>query len=272
VTDEPSDHIPADWARPTPARVEKAAAFAMLALASDSPWPVQDRLRSYYRRDGNYAGASFAEMQPNPVRDVVAADLHAVTLLAVMVKPRATRRLLDDCGHRSEVLTALAEVDELGVTSLPDAGHDVLVAMDRLFRAVRSACQDPDAGASNPWVTASKLCARKRPGLFPVRDTTVCTALGLIGAGMPQGDWQLDWQVYQQLLEHPGVWRGLDAAIGYVSSLPRPEFAGDAHPLRIFDAALWTYESQRLRQLRQQANAARKVRRPAPVRTGQQES
>jgi hypothetical protein len=237
--------VPDGWRQPTPQQVERAAAFAITALADDGDWPVRDRLADFYRLDGNYAGATFAAMQPNDPRDITAADLHAATLLQVAVEPRATRRLLDDGGHRRDVLDALAALDDTGVTSLTDAGPVVLDAMDQVFRAVRAACQNPHVANPNPWVTVSKLCARKKPGLFPVRDNVVCTALGLIGKGQPVGDWQLDWQVYAQLLEHRDVWPRLDAAIRYIASLPSGEYAGDVHELRILDAALWTYENSR---------------------------
>jgi len=46
-------------------------------------------------------------MQPNPPTDITAADLHAITLLAVSVEPRATRKSLDDGDEHTQVLSAL---------------------------------------------------------------------------------------------------------------------------------------------------------------------
>ena len=70
------------------------------------------------------------------------------------------------------------------------ADADQLLAMADMYQALKSALSPPDVKNPNPWVTASKLCARKRPDLFPVRDNVVCTYLGLID---PKGNYQVDW-------------------------------------------------------------------------------
>ena len=68
-----------------------------------------------------------------------------------------------------------------------------LLAMAELHHALKRALSPPEVTKPNPWVTDSKLCARKRPDLFPVRDSVVCAYLGLID---PKGNYEVDWQVF----------------------------------------------------------------------------
>lgn len=90
----------------------------------------------------------------------------------------------------------------------------------------------------NVWVTASKLCARKRPGLFPVRDKKVCDYLGL----SPLANYQVDWQVFRSLVADPDIVTTVhilaDAAMAYA---PKRNLRMDSWPLRLLDAAIWTY-------------------------------
>lgn len=64
------------------------------------------------------------------------------------------------------------------------------VAMWQLYGEIRTLLP-AQPGSSNRWVFAAKLCARKRPYLFPVRDRSVCELLAgrpLRGIGMGQFD------------------------------------------------------------------------------------
>ena len=45
--------------------------------------------------------------------------------------------------------------------------------MEQLYEAIKQALSANTLKNPNAWVTASKLCARKRPDLFPVRDKEV---------------------------------------------------------------------------------------------------
>ena len=62
---------------------------------------------------------------------------------------------------------------------LANAGIRALTAMQQHYEAVKQALSADTVKNPNAWVTASKLCARKRPDLFPVRDKEVCDYLGL---------------------------------------------------------------------------------------------
>lgn len=70
---------------------------------------------------------------------------------------------------------------------------------------------------SNRWVTAAKICARKRPRLFPVRDNMVCSLLAdgralNAGNGWP-GNFSVDIQVYAYLLTDDEDMRVLDSVL-----------------------------------------------------------
>ena len=225
---------------PGDALLENAVQVSLLALSEDGKYPASARLAAYYRPDGNYAGASFAEMDPGDADDVGTSDLHALTMLNVRVGPRATRRLLPGGEHlgpyRDDVRACLSRVAM--TDRLEDAGPDLLARMSELFLAVLAALKDPARSRSVPWVTASKLCSRKRPGTFPVRDRVVCQQLGLLGSGLPRGDHRLDYRVFQHLLRNSEVIRAVDDLGDRVrASGQRP----DQHRLKVLDAALWTH-------------------------------
>jgi Family of unknown function (DUF6308) len=221
--------------------LENAVQVSLRALSEDDRYPASGRLAAYYCPDGNYAGVSFAEMGPADADDIGASDLHALTMLSVTVGPRSTRRLLpggEQLGpYRDHVRACLSRIAM--ADKLEDAGPELLKRMSELFLAVLDALKDPTAkGESNPWVTASKLCSRKRPGTFPVRDNVVCKWLGLIGKGLPQGDHRVDYAVFQYLLTNREVIRAVDDLGDRVRASGRRP---DQHRLKILDAALWTH-------------------------------
>jgi len=67
-----------------------------------------------------------------------------------------------------------------------------VAAMGALYEAVKAALAPAHAQRSDRWVTASKLCARKRPHLFPVRNTKVSKLLDT----RQFESYSIDWQVY----------------------------------------------------------------------------
>jgi len=170
------ERVPDGWT-PVPDGVfEFAKDRALEKLSPEGDDPVGPRLARYYDRSGNYAGASFVETAPNPVNDIVASDLHAVSLLSVTIGPGATRRFLEPGTVRDHLLASLGSVPD---KDLADADAEDLAAVARLYEAVKASLRDPTSRTSDRWVTASKFCARKRPRLFPVRDSVVCNILGL---------------------------------------------------------------------------------------------
>lgn len=230
--------VPVDWPVATPALVEHARAATLTALGQGGSRPAAQRLADYYDPLGNYAGATFAELEPRLPIEITATDLHATTLLSVEIGPGASRRLLHSTASRGEVLAALADVPE---KDLLVAGPDDLVRMETLYVAVKAALSSPTTANPNAWVTASKLCARKRPGLFPVRDNVVCRYLGLI-PDRGRGDYRIDWQVYRSLIGDREIISAIDALVDDLraGSADR-ELRLDSARLRVLDAALWTF-------------------------------
>jgi hypothetical protein len=76
--------LPEGWPRIDDAAMAHARAQGHAAL-QDTARTVR-HLAAYYRREGNYAGATFTELRPNDPHAFVASDLLAVTMLSVEVR------------------------------------------------------------------------------------------------------------------------------------------------------------------------------------------
>lgn len=134
--------------------------------------PASERLAAYYDPQGNYAGSTYLGVAPNDPHVFTAADLFAVTLLRVDVDARSSRRLtaLGPIHTRLAVLLGELPVD----VHLAEADVNTLRAMATLHNEVKRTLSPPERKTtSDRWVTAAKLCARKRPHLFPVRDRVI---------------------------------------------------------------------------------------------------
>ncbi|WP_298461227.1 DUF6308 family protein [uncultured Cellulomonas sp.] len=230
--------VPDNWPAADPALIAEATKKSLEALSNDTPRPAVDRLARYYDRTRNFVGASFVELQPNDPNDITAVDLHAVTLMAVKIEPGASRRLLEGATHRPAILEALAGVEH---KDLLVAGPDDFLAMEKLYLAVKAALSKPSTKDPNAWVTASKLCARKRHELFPVRDNVVCYHLGLIPSGT-RGNYQIDYQVYRALVGDRQIITAIDNLTDQLrAGVPGRDVHPDTGRLRLLDAALWTW-------------------------------
>lgn len=217
------------WSVPTRAEIHDAKELALTAFKNA-------RLDRYYDVTMEYAGATFATLGENPPDDIVASDLHAVTMLSVSVGPRATRRLLEPGPYREAVRDALADTLLGAGTVLAEATPPTFEAMWELHGAVKAALSDPDSGSSNPWVTASKLTARKRPDLIPVRDNVVGKALG----ARARRSASVYWCLFHALLNDGAVVQATLNARDALSDV-KPEVVVDASDVRLLDAALWMY-------------------------------
>ncbi|WP_157988003.1 DUF6308 family protein [Jiangella endophytica] len=208
--------------RPSSAQLDRARSAALGALEDSA---AVENLRLFYDRDSNYAGRSFLAVGPVEYDSITAADLYATSLLGISVGPRAGRQLLQGGTHRNDALKALRMVP--AETDLADADDTVLDAAENLHLHLKNAL------GGNKWVAASKLCARKRPRLFPVRDSLVTRAL--LGVGQ---DRRVDWLVYQHLITDADVRRQLEK-VTQESAIRE----SDLHdpPLRILDVVLWMH-------------------------------
>jgi len=226
---------PDQWAQVPGDALERAITKTLEALEVGGTDPVGTRLAKYYDRAGNFAGATFVELPHSNPADITAADLHAVSLLSVNVGPGATRRILEPGQARSALLDKLSAIREV---ELRDAGADDFLAMAELYEEVKARLAEPTAAASDRWVTASKLCARKRPYLFPVRDSVVRDYLELTR----YRNYQIDWQVFRAMLRETVILRASDRAVAAAHEAAGDRsLAVDRGRLRVLDAALWTY-------------------------------
>lgn len=81
-------------------------------------------------------------------------------------------------------------------------------------------------------VTTSKLLAAKRPGLFPIKDRVVVSAL--TGQSLDRvNNW---WDLWAERYSHPGASALSDAAAAIGSTIDRG-FAVSA--LRVLDVVIW---------------------------------
>ncbi|GAB3785453.1 DUF6308 family protein [Nocardioides ungokensis] len=238
--------LPDGWA---PLRDEVLATATDQTLAAVTGTKAVESLVRYYDRNGSYAGTLFLDAQPNDPNAVEASDLYAVTTLSIKLDARQGRLLLDEGDVREQVKRHLRNLDPcLPITDLTHGeggSAETLARMYELHGQFRSLL----AGASNRWVTAAKLCARKRPRLFPVRDNLVCEYLGAgrslkSGDGWP-GDFSIDIQVYGHLMTNPKI----VAALSWL----REELTAtyglrvDVEDLRLLDSALWMAARRHLR-------------------------
>jgi len=83
------------------------------------------------------------------------------------------------------------------------------------------------------------LTARKRPDLFPVRDSVVCGYLGL-DKGRKQ-NYEVDWQVFRRLLQDDGVRSQLDAVVDEAARRPGVDVGFVNGRLRHLDVVLWMH-------------------------------
>lgn len=216
-----------DWPVPSKTVLEQARDIALTACSwaatpNDRPAPVS----RYYSEDG-YAGTLFGSIEPNHPNDIGASDLLATTMLSVKVTTNATRRLLLPGEARDRVLTALTAVP--ASATITEASAENWLAAEDLYRTTRSTL------GRRPWVTASKLVARKRPALLPVRDNVV---VNLLRPG--QGaDYQQDWYVIRHLMLDDQVVSAL-GQLRTIADTVGPDRSED-HGLRLLDVALWMY-------------------------------
>lgn len=223
-------------------QVAKTQALSALALESSL-----SALKSYYDRTGSYAGTLFMDAQPNDPLAIEASDLYAVTTLSMNLDARHGRLLLDGgaaTGTTRQRLSAVAS--NLSLTRLGDGAQTSAETLSEMY-ALHSWFRDLLGNNSNRWVTAAKLCARKRPRLFPVRDNLVCSFLAngralKTGNGWP-GNFSVDIQVYAYLLTDDDVIGCLRKA---QDEAARQGVQMDDEDLRVLDSVLWM-KAQRLR-------------------------
>ncbi|GAA2158531.1 hypothetical protein FHX52_2395 [Humibacillus xanthopallidus] len=220
----------AGWVQPAPAMLAHAKERALGALELGE---ATRKMRRFYATTSDYAGASFATIGHNAPDRIGVDDLFATTLLSVDIPAKAARRLTGPGPDADAIRAALAALPD-GPLELVD--REGLEAMEVLYLHVKKNLAKATAKNSNPWVVASKLCARKRPDLFPVRDKVVCRLLDVQQAG----SYRVDWLVFQHLIADPDLRQAVDEVRAGLEADASAEIVLDTEPLRLLDAALWT--------------------------------
>ena len=224
--------LPDGWNCPTAETVKVALQQTRLALSTDGD-QLTKRLREYYRTGGNFAGATFLELMPLEHDQMTASDLLAVTLLNVDISAYSVRRFLTNEADRTEMTALLGAVPTDVDLTTADAG--VFTAMEELYIRVKDTLSLASTKDRNARVTAGKVCARKRPNLFPIRDRVVRSFLRL----GDEWSWQSDWVVYRHLIGDGEIIAALEDAAGAVRS--EVDVKVDQFRLRYLDVALWTF-------------------------------
>lgn len=189
---------------------------------------VRDLTR-YYTVDSDYAGSTFANLQPIDPHRITPTDLLATTMLSVDIPPIAVRRLTGSGETATRATELLQQLDpHLDITD----GKKHVETMSEFYELVKSSLRKAGNATSNAWVTASKICARKRPHLFPVRDNKVMSVLGL------KGNYPDDWPVFSALISDEHLMSRVDAAVAAASEAGAD--VGDASMrLKHLDTLLW---------------------------------
>lgn len=204
-----------------------------LTALSDEHTPL--KLAEYYNPELNFAGATFANLEPIEPNKISSTDLLATRTLNVPIPVRSIRLFLEDAETAKAITDKLVALPDTSLDSSSPADFEV---MEDFYGLVKELLAPAGATASNRWVTASKLAARKRPAPFPVRDKVVCRYLGIARLG----HCAKDWFVFRSLMNSSEIQDKLD-------ELPKKIQAAagsnpvqlDHEPLRLLDAALWRY-------------------------------
>jgi hypothetical protein len=229
--------LPAGWPIVRQDALNRARRQAHAALEDEGR--AARYLACYYRREGNYAGATFANLSPNDPYSFSGSDLLAVTMLSVAIPQVAVRRLIEP-GPTSAHLSQLLRDDALAVDrNLAAAGTETLSKMSEFYKAVKLALAPVGVRDSDRWVTASKICARKRPALFPVRDGVVTVYLGVRSFR----SYATDWQVFGALLEDHHLMARLRRALDVASAEDGVRVGDPNGLLRHLDVVLWMHAS-----------------------------
>lgn len=231
--------IPEGWPQASAEVLDVALRATLDALMEPE---AIERLRRYYDPESAYSGLLFAEVGHNHDLEIGVDDLWAVSSLSIPVNARQGRLLLDQGSSRSNVHRQLQAIDAtIAITDLDKAPLGSAATLDKMWdlhEALRSLLSTEERDSIH-WVFAAKMCARKRPRLFPVRDTLVCQYLGggqtLRTSRRRPGEFSTDMQVFAYLMTHQEVRDRLKAVRDGVTGVEV-----DRYDLRLLDAVLWT--------------------------------
>lgn len=232
MMDERFTTTPAGWATIPDGVYQTAHAATWDAL---SHVRAVGRMADYYSPERDFAGSTFLSVGPYEANRFTSGDLLSLTLLQVQVSPAVVRRLLEPSltGERLRAMLSSEHLTEDADLAMADG--ETMLAMANFYVALKQALSASEAAHANPWVTASKLTARKRPDLFPVRDSVTSRLLGM------GKNYEVDWQVYRRLLQDDGIRNQLDQIIDEAASRPGVSIGSPMRRLRHLDVVLWMH-------------------------------
>ncbi|MDQ0870186.1 hypothetical protein QFZ70_002659 [Arthrobacter sp. V1I9] len=206
---------------------ERAASGIVSAFAAIPDETALNYLRKYYGLgawEGRaYTGSHFDRLPATVADRVTADDIVAVACLSIHVPATASVRVL---GEQADAIAALlADVPTTDLEDIPFEDHDkffgegtAAIALWRMLRNHKGVGQ----------TTASKLMARKRPGVFPIFDSVV----GRV-TGFPNADGT--WRAWHQALS------GDAALTDGLRILQKSAGLERISLLRILDVVLWMH-------------------------------
>lgn len=240
--------LPAGWEPVEPSMFDTALTQTEHAFTGGDPavdHAVQ-HLLAYYDPTGGYAGATFLAVSQEDHHAITAADLWAVSTLQMEIPPNAGRMLMDPTPLRTRIYNSLHRLPVSAYLSDITPAH--LDDMFSLYNDIRLMLPPLGKRATNQWVLASKLCARKRPMLYPVRDSRVCGYLSgnqRLGSKAGRlGAFRRDIQVFAHLITHPHVTQRISELRGRLHE-QQPTWVFDWSDLRLLDAVLWMEAARR---------------------------
>jgi hypothetical protein len=172
----------------------------------------------HYMAPGAFSGAAFERIggrgdDPETMNEFTPADLVAVTTLNVRVSGWGAIELLET--RRDEFAGLLAAVPRVPLHEVSKSDLEPLWDLQRALDSVR------DVG----HVTRSKLLARKRPRLVPIRDHYVLASL----VGQAHGELTLP---LREALQHEGI-------VDRLEDLRTRAGAHDISTIRVLDILVW---------------------------------
>lgn len=175
--------------------------------------PANELLAAYYDPQGPFAGATFDMLPNNDPDSFTPEDIVAASLLDVRFTPLAVRALLDPAGEPAIKLSAIRSDVQLW----DEDAEEALGEANDAWRVLRKV---DGVGPTR----ASKLLARKRPGLIPIVDSVIRNALPSLEPD--------SWEAFRTALRSGDLRNEVLAA--------RPENApNDTTILRLIDVAVW---------------------------------
>jgi hypothetical protein len=123
------------------------------------------KLQTFYNPTGGFAGLSFLDLYPAGPCTIGPGDLMAPSLMSAPLTPKQARSLVAVKSQVGKALRAIPLGDQLATASPTQLAGPAMC----LYTIVSSALDTGERNAK-AWVKADKICARKRAGLFPIRD------------------------------------------------------------------------------------------------------